>query len=135
MFLMLAFVLSQPPSFTVENRCTFTVAVKTTAPTRTVKVVDANWHVHRCVNGHEWSHTDASYGNVSDHTCPACGSVQWQIHQHGTRIVETRTAPAATPVPALVTYTIPQVYGTSSCPGGVCPTPSAPVRGLFGWRR
>lgn len=35
-------------------------------------------HSHRCRScGTVWSHTDASFGNVADHSCPKCGKVEW----------------------------------------------------------
>lgn len=58
-------------------------------------------HYHKCPNprcGAVWAHTDDSLGNVRDHSCPACGRVQWN--------------PMASP---------PVAVQNSSCPGGVCP--------------
>lgn len=50
-----------------------------TAPVKTAKVAT---HSHRCpFDGTIWSHADDSFGKMSDHQCPACGRVQWQVYQ------------------------------------------------------
>jgi hypothetical protein len=138
-FLVLAATAGQSPAFVVENKCpAFAVTNcchETAAPPKkmvAVKVPAAGWHVHRCPNGHEWSHTDSMAGNVAAHTCPACGLQSWVPEQRGVRIVMQEAAPAASSDP-LVRYTLPTFTG-SSCPGGNCPSSSS-SRGLFGWRR
>ncbi len=43
--------------------------------------VVTNLHAHTCAKGHApytWWHDDSAYGNVSKHTCPICGRVQWE---------------------------------------------------------
>lgn len=71
--------------------------VRRAAPPAPVKVTAAGWHVHRCPAGHEWSQTDASYGNRADHTCPLCGRVEWNVAQRNVRIVTPQ--PRQPPVP------------------------------------
>lgn len=68
------------------------------AVTRTAKVAAYGWHVHRCANGHEWSHNDASFGNRAEHTCPKCGLVSWMPTERNTRIVEVQSAPVSKPL-------------------------------------
>lgn len=90
-----------PPARVAKADPALLAAFGPTAKVSRTKVAAAGWHVHRCpFDGVEWSHTDRSYGIRGDHTCPSCGSVQWQIHQHGTRIVEVRTPnPVAVELP------------------------------------
>ena len=70
-------------------------------------------HSHTCrVCNTTWSHTDTSFGNRADHSCPSCGKVEWQI--------------SATPALQL---TQKQSAALTNCPGGGnCPLSSPRTR-------
>jgi hypothetical protein len=95
--------------------------VATAAPAVKQSLTVAPQHTHRCPRcGTEWSHGHSSFGNVAEHTCPNCGTLNWQVHRQG----------AANPLPSIGPFVVPR--SSSSCPGGVCPTPAS-RRGFFGW--
>jgi DNA-directed RNA polymerase subunit RPC12/RpoP len=67
-------------------------------------------HSHKCSKcGTTWSHTDASYGNTHDHTCPQCGKIEWN---------QTSTVMIQKPVVR---------QSVSNCPNGNCPLSNAPT--------
>lgn len=78
------------------------------APTKApavAKVAAPGWHVHRCPNGHEWSHPDTSFGREDEHTCPVCKAVlsrPWWPTERGVRFVEPKTTPTYADVIARV---------------------------------
>ena len=58
-----------------------------------VRVPAFGWHVHRCPNGHEWSHPDTSFNREDEHTCPVCKTVlprPWMPTERGVRFVEAK---------------------------------------------
>ncbi len=91
-------------------------------PVRVVKVAAPGWHTHRCSAGHEWSHSDASRGDVAAHTCPQCGRQDWTPNEVGVRLTNYPEFPDSS-----FRFALPA--SPSNCPGGVCPTPAR--RGLF----
>lgn len=61
-----------------------------TVASQVVRSAPACYHYHRCTHAgtkHSsspasvWMHTESSRGNRHDHTCPVCGSVQWDIYK------------------------------------------------------
>lgn len=80
------------------------------------------WHVHRCPQGHEWSHPDSSKGNLTDHTCPKCGAVTWSPVRTGVRLVEVSSSPWP-PQPRATVAPGNFMPSAGTCPGGQCPAP------------
>lgn len=101
-----------PPSTTKPSIGTAVTVTKVLAP---------GWHLHRCINGHEWSHTDAQRGDIKAHTCPICGKQDWNPKERGVRLITKETPAQPKPlVPA--TQPLPKTFNPGTCPGGVCPT-------------
>lgn len=94
---LFASLFAAEPTFIVVNKCPPAFVVKSVLPEKKVSISGLKKiHSHRCQACNvTWSHTDASYGNRTAHSCPNCGRVEWDI------VVPT----------------------TNSCPGGVCPLP------------
>ncbi len=60
------------------------------------KPAKAATHSHKCAAcGTVWSHADDSFGKLSEHVCPACGKVQWQVYQRFATPQPVKTVPAA----------------------------------------
>ena len=57
---------------------------------RTIKITAIGWHIHKCENGHEWSHRDSSKGDIEAHKCPVCGSQDWMPKETNKRIIEEK---------------------------------------------
>lgn len=64
-------------------------AQSTSASVPTAKAAVGTLHSHRCTHvgtkfasyaPSVWSHTSASKGSVHDHTCPICGTLQWNVY-------------------------------------------------------
>ena len=70
------------------------------------RVGTVHLHSHRCSScGNVWSHSDASFGNRADHSCPRCWKVEWEV--------------SATPALQVIQK---QPAALTNCPNGICPT-------------
>jgi len=129
-------VVNKCPQFTVVNRIQLSSDDSSKQPYQTskVKVSAIGWHVHVCVNGHEWSHSDSSYGDKSAHTCPICGQEtvknaqgSWMPTERNTRIVDAPTIKKDltvqnSSVQVQTVQSIPvQSYQPQKCTGPNCP--------------
>ena len=100
-----------PPKVAVKE-----IAPKLQSPAPALKFHGADEHSHKCSRcGHEFWHTDASFGNAEAHRCPACGwGPNWQQYRRGSS-------------PARAVYPSPNVMprirvGLSVNPFANCPT-------------
>ena len=103
---------AEPPMCAVPPRTAIvSPAPAEVRPVVTVRVAAAGWHVHRCPNGHEWSHPDTAKGNRDEHTCPVCRVVlpaPWMPTDRGVRLEAVAVGPkSVVPVRPVSSYVLP----------------------------
>lgn len=90
---------AEPPKLAVPPR--LAIVAKAEPARRVVRESAPGWHVHRCPNGHEWSHPDTAFNREDEHTCPVCRVVlprPWLPTERNVRLTTVSPPPVLIPV-------------------------------------
>lgn len=80
--LLLILALGTSYDYDAEAALALARAKRERAPAAKLVHTKPATHSHKCAFcGTVWSHSDDSFGIKSEHTCPKCGQVQWQVYQ------------------------------------------------------